>query len=417
MTEIVAQGKTTRPVRRRRVIYVPGYDPAHSRKYRELYRKEGARQAEISGYRLHIRSAPDADVFAWDVEAEIDGIDVQTRVDVLVWSDIVRRSMEGGPFAIYGHLLRTAWTYFATGAIFRLMRLRKGPIIAAFYPVVVLLAQLALALGLAALVGWGLAALTHPVLAVVALALVPPVLRWFRVRDGKVLAHYLMHDFAFTASHAGREPPELRARTSVFAERIAGALTEDIDEVLVVGHSSGAQIAVSTLAELVRTGRVPENGPALSFLTLGQVIPMASFLPGAGPLRADLALLSVCERLTWVDVTAPGDGCSFALCDPVLVSGAGAAGKRWPLVLSAAYRRTLRAETWKRLRWRFFQLHFQYLCAFDNLSDRPDEYDYFRITAGPLRLSERLGGRKPSPARIEAALSGYASLEHASVTA
>ena len=40
----------TGQVRRRRVFYIPGYDPIHPRRYRELYRKEGAAQAAISGY-------------------------------------------------------------------------------------------------------------------------------------------------------------------------------------------------------------------------------------------------------------------------------------------------------------------------------------------------------------------------------
>ena len=35
-------------VRRRRVFYIPGYDPFHPRRYRELYRKEGATQAAPS---------------------------------------------------------------------------------------------------------------------------------------------------------------------------------------------------------------------------------------------------------------------------------------------------------------------------------------------------------------------------------
>ncbi|MEM1431383.1 MAG: hypothetical protein AAGG09_18160 [Pseudomonadota bacterium] len=397
-------------VRRRRVIYIPGYDPAHSRKYRELYRAQGQRQAELSGYRLSLAAAKGGgEVFAWDVAAEIEGQAVATRVEALVWSDIVRRSMEGGVFTIYGHLARTAWIYFSTGAIFRLMRLRKGPVIAAFYPVVALLGQLALALGTAWGLGALIAALTHPDLGLAALAVVPPILAWFRARDGKVLAHYLMHDFAFTAEHAGAEPPALTARMADFADRIADALTSDADEVLVVGHSSGAQIAVSVLARLLREGRVPEpgRGPALSFLTLGQVIPMAAFLPRADALRADLALVSRSAALTWVDVSAPGDGCTFALCDPVAVSGAAGPGKRWPLVLSAAYTRTLRPDTWAKLRWRFFRLHFQYLCAFDALPGRPDDYDYFRITAGPRTLAARLGGRTPSPARIERALSGH----------
>ena len=106
-----------------------------------------------------------------------------------------------------------------------------------------------------------------------------------------------------------------------FGDRIAEALADDVDEVLVVGHSSGAHLAVSILADLICDGRVPESGPKLAFLSLGQVVPMVSFLPKAGRLRRDLAYLSVTPALTWIDVTAPGDGCCFALCDPVAVTG------------------------------------------------------------------------------------------------
>ena len=45
--------QTTAPFRRR-VFYIPGYDPIHPRRYRELYRKEGRDQAQISGYGLEL---------------------------------------------------------------------------------------------------------------------------------------------------------------------------------------------------------------------------------------------------------------------------------------------------------------------------------------------------------------------------
>ena len=157
-----------------------------------------------------------------------------------------------------------------------------------------------------------------------------------------------------------------------------------------MGHSSGAHIAISVLADLLRDGRVPGDRPALSLLTLGQVVPMVSFLPGAARLRGDLAELSRSDRLAWVDVTAPGDGCCFALCDPVAVSGMTAPGKRWPLVLSAVFSKTLSPEAWRALRWRFFERHFQYLNAFDNLPDDPGAYDYFAVTAGPQTLAATL---------------------------
>jgi hypothetical protein len=151
---------------------------------------------------------------------------------------------------------------------------------------------------------------------------------------------------------------------------------------------------------------VPADGPKLGFLTLGQVVPMVSFLPDAHRLRRDLHDLSKGD-IPWIDVTAPGDGCAFALCDPVAVSGvAPETGKRWPLVVSAAFTKTLSPERWKELRWRFFRLHFQYLCAFD----RPGDYDYFKITAGPLTLGTRYADRKPSRSRKEEAVSRHTAM-------
>ena len=41
-------------VRQRRVFYIPGYDPIHPRRYRELYRTESAEQGNISGYELSL---------------------------------------------------------------------------------------------------------------------------------------------------------------------------------------------------------------------------------------------------------------------------------------------------------------------------------------------------------------------------
>ena len=189
-----------------------------------------------------------------------------------------------------------------------------------------------------------------------------------------------------------------------FRATIARAMAEDWDEVLVVGHSSGAHMGVSILADLIRGG-LPERRPALAFLSLGHVVPMVSFLPNAGRLRGDLHNQAARDEVTWVDVTAPGDGCAFALCDPVSVTGVAPEGKRWPLVMSAAFTQTLSPERWKALRWRFFRLHFQYLCAFD----RPRDYDYFRITGGAVTLADRYAGRAPSKSRIDRAVSRHTS--------
>lgn len=401
MTE--ADGRAEAAVFRRRVFYIPGYDPFHPRRYRELYRSEGTQQARISGYALDMTPRAAGGPFGWRVRSRIGGAETLTEVEVLVWSDLVKASMTRGIAGTYLQLARTAWTYLGSGALWRLVRLRKGPMIAALYPVVLLLVQL----GAALLAGWALGRLVagmHPALGLAAgAALALGMLELFRRWDRHLFAYYLMHDYAYSAQAGGANPPELEERLEAFRHALAEALRGPHDEVLLVGHSSGVHLGISVLADLIRGGIAP-GGPALGFLSLGQVVPMVSFLPGAGRLRRDLAYLCTRAEVTWIDVTAPGDGCAFALCDPVAVSSmAPAGGKVWPLVVSAAFTKTLSAERWRALRWRFFRLHFQYLCAFD----RPGDYDYFQITAGPMTLTQRYAGRAPSKSVILTPVNRY----------
>jgi hypothetical protein len=396
-----------RRVRRRRVFYIPGYDPFPPRRYREIYRREGAAQAAISGHSLALLPRGGTGGRGWRVEARVEGEAVRSDFEVLVWSDIVRASMGAGIATTYLALARAIWTYLRPGSLWGLWRLRKGPVIATVYPVLVLLAQLLVALALAGVAVGALALVLPPPLPWLALAVAWPVLARFKRWDNRFHAHYLARVYAFSSRWGGAYSPALETRIAAFARRVAEALGDDVDEVLVVGHSLGVHIAVSVLADLIRANRVPPAGTALGFLSLGQVVPMLSFLPGADRLRADLACLATCDHLAWVDVSAPGDGCAFALCDPVAVSGVAPPGQRWPLVISAAFSQTLRPETWTRLRWHFYRLHFQYLHAFDNAG--PEDYDYFRITAGPRTLASRYAGRAPSNSRIVRARSPFTS--------
>jgi hypothetical protein len=386
---------------RRHVLYIPGYDPFPPRRYRELYRKEGAAQAAISGYELAIQPRS-GETYGWRVKAVMER-PAEAEVEILVWSDLVKSSMERGVLGTYWLLLRSIWVFGMSGTLLQLLRLRKGPMIAALYPAVLLVVQALVAV----LVGWLVLRLVPwPWVGwVLALGAGYAVLEGFRRIDRRLFVYYLMHDYAFTGVERGAYPAVMERRLAEFRGRVRAALDSGVNEVLVVGHSSGVHLAVTVLADLIREG-VPQ-GPALGFLSLGQAVPMASFLPKAGRLRGDLRYLSLREELTWVDVSAPGDGCSFALCDPVAVSGVATSEQKWPLVISAAFSQTLSPKRWKELRRRFFRLHFQYLCAFD----RPGAYDYFRITAGPLTLAERFRGRGHSNSRITKVFSPYRSVE------
>jgi len=336
-------------VRRRLVFYIPGFDPSPARRYREMYRREAAEQARISGHALTVSAAKGTGPNGWQVTARVEGAEVAAEVQVLVWSDIVRARMHHGVAATYGQLFRTAWIYLSTGALWRVLRLRKGPAIAIGYPVFHLMWQLLVAVLLGCGLFWGVSAMLPGPLGLGLGVLsgagaCAALLRLFKRQDSRLRAHWLIHDYAYASQHRGAHPAELEARMAEFGATIRQALETEVDEVLVVGHSSGAILAISILSDLIRAG-LPPGHPPLGFLSLGQMVPMLSFLPEAKRLRADLHYLCQREELTWVDVTAPGDGCAYALCDPVCVTGvAPETGKRWPLIISCAFTQTFSPE-------------------------------------------------------------------------
>ena len=87
---------------KRKVFYIPGYDPIHPRRYRELYRAEAAAQAAISGYDITLSAKTGPGGYGWLVDSEIDGRSTRAEFEVMLWSDLVRTSMRSGILATYG---------------------------------------------------------------------------------------------------------------------------------------------------------------------------------------------------------------------------------------------------------------------------------------------------------------------------
>ena len=162
----------------------------------------------------------------------------------------------------------------------------KGPVIAALYPVVMLLSQLFIVLFTAWLVSLNFSSFWLSVL--FASVIFIAILRGFKALDRIFCAYYMMQEFAFSAQLRVAYPVPLQQRINAFSARIEKAHKENLDEILVVGHSSGAHIAISALAQIERSAAFDQAPAKVGFLSLGQVIPMVAFLPNAGQLRRDL---------------------------------------------------------------------------------------------------------------------------------
>ncbi len=406
---VAPEARHPQEVHRRHVFYVPGFDPMGARRYRELYRTHAGRQADISSYEIGVSAAPkQAGNYAWAVTSEIEGKRTETTVEFLEWSDLVRQTMNRNT----AHALWTwAWTgtwFLWSGAVSAWARLHRKILIPGLYPYLTILAQLLVGLlaGLGAgalVVAFGLT--THafwPVALVAGGVATTAILLYFRKRDQKHYIYYLLFMLAYAAVRAQKRPKPMLDREEAFAQRVAEVLRSGAaDEVLVVGHSAGGYVAVPIVAKLLRMEGLDLG--KLSLLTLAHVIPLTSFLKGASDMRADLNLLSKTPEITWLDVSAPGDGGCFPLSDPVATCGAADADQIWPKVISAAFTQTLSEEAQDPKVFTFFVRHFQYIYAFD----KPTEYDYFRITAGPLTLRTRFAERTTSPSVVRRVCTPY----------
>jgi pimeloyl-ACP methyl ester carboxylesterase len=201
--------------------------------------------------------------------------------------------------------------------------------------------------------------------------------------------YWMVRSYHFTALQAQGRTPDLEQRLNEQAVRLADRLLADTDdEVLVVGHSSGAIMAAIVVARaLALRPDLLGGGRRISLLTLGQWLPLLGLLPMANAFRAELAVLAAEPSLDWVDFSAPPDGCCFALCDPLQACGVATDKDRCMRfkLLNPRFADMFDSAAYRALKKDRFELHFQYL----KVSPRPVDYNYFDITAGPLRLWDR----------------------------
>ena len=384
----------TRPVRRRTVFYIGGFDPKGAAHYHALYRDEAAKQAQVSGLTVKVdkrQKSAYGNAF-WQLEAPGPEGVVQTRYEVMRWDDIVRQHWPRNQARLVWDMLTTTALNLRTGALWHMFKLSWPPVVALVAPVALLLAVL---LG-APLLAWGVFAALHVAGLLWAAAAAAATLAgalWAGLKlQQKYSMLWMMRSYAFTAQQAQGRVPALDERLAEHARALLAAVSSgDNDEALLVAHSSGSIMAATVLAKALEIdptlGRGANRATTVSLLTLGQWIPLLGCLPQAVGFRADLQRLVSAEGLDWIDFGAPPDGCCFALVDPIAACGVVPAVPHLdrPKLLSPRFADMFEAPVYTALRRDRFRIHFQYLMA----SERNVPYDFFAITAGHQTLAQR----------------------------
>lgn len=380
------------PVRRRLVFYIPGYDPRGAAWYHGLYAREAPRQAAISG--MSIETGPRQRisnlVSRWDIRAQENGVSVETQYDFLHWDDIVRDTWARSLPAVIRQTVSAWWTIFRLGALKKLYSLSWPFAVTASWPIIYLLGAVALALA-----AWGVVHVAASWFAVPLWASLPVALAaaWFSARHMLQLAarangFWIGRLLAVMLAMGLGTLPAADARAREFARHIAERRKQaPHDEILVISHSTGGDIAVRVLARLLEMEPQAFADGKIAFMSLGQMVVCESMPQGTSTFRDDLRNVATAPGLEWIDFTYPGDPACIALADPLAASEIerppGAPVR--PKLLSPRFLKLFTPQTYDKLRSNKMEMHFMYLQAMEIAGD----YDYFAITAGSRRLGER----------------------------
>ncbi|HSP25373.1 MAG TPA: hypothetical protein VLQ65_09365 [Saliniramus sp.] len=397
-------------VRRRRVFYLPGYDPRRPSVYRDLFARELGKAAALRSYEAKAGALDETDPEApsFTIDSVIAGVRVEAYVSILRWDDLARPVYRQKLIPRLPKLLRVGAGLLWRGVFLRVARLDWQFAAFLIYPYAMTLLAIASVAGIAIVAG-GLAAAFFSVglppaflsLAVLSSALAgAAVTGWIWVRvERSLYLRYLLEDWLFSFAHERGANDLLAERLDAFAAKIAKAAADpEIDEVLLVGHSSGAFLAPEALA-LALDRHIDPTAAAtkISLLTIGAMASLMLLIDRDSPYGAALARLADEPRISWFEVQSRHDVMNMCPVDPVAVSRLfddRPIPPRWPHILRLSMPQLVEPGQLGlfRERLRFFRNHFRFIAA----NDRLEWYDFYGMISGTQTLEARLGRIPPS---------------------
>jgi hypothetical protein len=368
-------GKTI--VARRLVFHVGGYDPitSHASAQRRFVRELGRFEATWS-VKTSIDSLQEGiDQTKWRVVTRGPNWHVETDYHIIRWDDVIEnfghqtfwRRIQLGVIAFVDFIsagafwgyLRTSWYY----AVFFL------------YPFVMFDTFIATAIGAAvfALVKIRSVLIAIAIGSFVLAALFLGPWRWLHLNT-------LFDDWIFARDYIRNGTTALEQRLDGIAgEMIVAARSANADEILVVGHSLGAVLAIDLLDRaLQRDPMLGATGTPVTLLSIGSSILKIGLHRGAGRFRAAAERVARAPGIFWGDYQSRIDIMNFYNTNPMAEMSL--TTKYGPVVRFIEFSRALERRVYRRIRFRFYRLH----CQFISGNDKRDFYDYFMLVCGPI---------------------------------
>ena len=366
------------PICTKRLVYhIGGYDPitpqdaAHSRFKRELKRFERTWSVtcSVSAERLT------EDELRWCITSEGPNWRGETDYHLIRWDDVITtfarrplwRRLPLGVLSFLDFILAGAlWGYLRTNWYYAAFFLYPFLVFAVLTAVAIITGAMVakLTVSVAAGISAGCAAF--------AVLFLGPW-RWLHLAP-------LFDDWIFSRAYIRYSDQGLERRLNRIASEIVAAATQSgADEILFVGHSLGAVLAIDLIDRILTLDpSFGQVGPRVAFLSVGSSVLKIGLHGSAERFRAAAQRVALAPGVFWGDFQARIDIMNFYNTEPITEMALIATGR--PVVRLVEIGRMLEHAVYRRIRLRFFRVH----CQFISGNDRRASYDYFMLVCGPF---------------------------------
>lgn len=334
-------------IKKRKFFYISGFDPRGFRYYREVLKKA---RHDFDG--LYDTETIFASSKGQKNTLIIENNDVRCHYEFLAWDDIIRQYWIKNPLIL---AVRTfsAYLIYALNIRWSLVpALPRGPVITLFFPIVSLLFFIAFFTSLFAA---PLTLFSVPFAWAIGLCAALPIAA---VICKKIKSLWLLYFFIFNAEIFTKNASLMDKHFEDFTDKIIKALQDDIyDEVICCAHSNGSILMIPLLERLI------EKYPEIDFnrfkiLTLGQCIPLASYLRHAKEFQEKCEAVKKYPFI-WCDLSSPADGVCFALHN--VFKPYEGYEKTQMILKSPQFHKFYPAKAYRKMRQNKFKIHFAYL--------------------------------------------------------
>jgi hypothetical protein len=366
-------------VARRRVFHVPGYDPAAPAAVKQRFARELRRFEQTWSVQASVADTSADD--SWRIEASGPNWNVETQFRLVAWDDVIGAAARRPIWwRIPQGLL--AFLDFAVSALPQYLRANWRYAGFFLYPLVMfaVLAALAVCIGIFAANVAGSSFLG------IAAALAAFGLLW-QWPGRRLYLHLLFDDWIFSRSYVRNGDPAVEAKLDRVARDLVEAARGEADEVVVIGHSLGAVLAIDLLDRALRLEpALGRNGARIALITVGSSILKIGLHSAASPFRDATERVASASGIFWGDYQAIADVMNFYKRDPL--TSMGLAARDVPLVRMVRIRHMLDPAVYKRIRYHPLRMHLQFVSG-NNLRNT---YDYFMLVCGPLSAERQVRG-------------------------